>query len=52
MTGSTNGMATEADKLLGFSKKLDLTLLDNVLGSIYNGNPEQVRYIAKNLKSW
>ena len=47
MTGSgtlTTVMASEAAKLLDFNQKLDIPLLDNVVGSLYNGSVEQVSW--------
>ena len=46
MNGET-GMATlaeQAGKLLDFNQKLDITLLDNVVGCMYGGEGTQVRY--------
>lgn len=36
-------LTVEASKLLDFNQKLDIPLLDNVIGCMYNGIGEQVR---------
>ena len=36
----------DAQKLLDFSQKLDITLLDKVVTCLYNGSGDQVRYIC------
>lgn len=36
-------LTVEASKLLDFNQKLDIPLLDNVIGFMYNGIGEQVR---------
>lgn len=36
-------MTIEASKLLDFNQTLDINLLDNVIGCMYNGIGEQVR---------
>lgn len=38
-------LTVEASKLLDFNQKLDIPLLDNVIGFMYNGIGEQVRII-------
>lgn len=37
-------LTEQASKLLDFSQKLDITLLDNVVGCMYTGIGDQVRY--------
>ena len=41
--GGAGGLAVEAAKLLDFNQKLDITLLDNIIGCMYKGTGEQVR---------
>ena len=45
-TAATNsggsGLAGEAAKLLDFNQKVDISLLDNIIGCMYNGSGEQV----------
>lgn len=36
-------LAEQASKLLDFNQKLDITLLDNIVGCMYNGIGEQQR---------
>ena len=36
-------LAEQASKLLDFNQKLDINLLDNVVGCMYTGIGEQVR---------
>lgn len=46
---STVAMATlaeQASKLLDFDQKLDITLLDNIVGCMYSGVGEQVRSVS------
>ena len=40
---SMSALADQASKLLDFSQKLDINLLDNVVGCLYNGEGPQVR---------
>ncbi|XP_072023623.1 exportin-1-like [Amphiura filiformis] len=40
---SMSTLAEQAAKLLDFSQKLDISLLDNVVGCLYNGEGAQVR---------
>lgn len=37
-------LTEQASKLLDFSQKLDITLLDNVVGCMYTGIGDQVPY--------
>lgn len=39
-------LTVEASKLLDFNQKLDIPLLDNVIGFMYNGIGEQVQLLA------
>lgn len=45
-------LTVEASKLLDFNQKLDIPLLDNVIGFMYNGIGEQVQLFAIYLVSF
>ena len=38
-------LAEQASKLLDFDQKLDITLLDSIVGCMYSGAGEQVSYV-------
>lgn len=38
-------MTEQVSKLLDFSQKLDITLLENIVGCMYTGTGDQVSYI-------
>lgn len=37
-------LGDQASKLLDFTQKLDINLLDNIVGCMYSGEGQQVRY--------
>ena len=39
-------LAEQASKLLDFDQKLDITLLDSIVGCMYSGAGEQVRVVT------
>lgn len=49
--GASMGSVTQqvGEQLLDFSQKLDITLLDNVVGCLYNGSGQQVGITPLNL---
>lgn len=44
-------MTEQVSKLLDFSQKLDITLLENIVGCMYTGTGDQVSSFCYNLKS-
>ena len=44
---SMGSLAEQATKLLDFNQKLDIDLLDNVVGCLYTGEGQQVRVCYK-----
>lgn len=44
-------MTEQVSKLLDFSQKLDITLLENIVGCMYTGTGDQVSFFF-NLKLW
>lgn len=45
-------MTEQVSKLLDFSQKLDITLLENIVGCMYTGTGDQVSLFVIKIKGW